>query len=278
MALSLELIRRTADRVAASHGLDVVEIEYRGGNKHRLLRIFIEKNREERGRLAEEARAHPENRAEAGTRETVPAHLDGVALDQLAWVTHEDCERFSRDFGTLLDVEDLVPGTEYTLEVSSPGLDRRLSTPADYQRFHGSLVKVQTFAPVAGNRHWHGRLSEVTNDGIVLDLAAVKQRARKKEAAPAEMAEIAFANIEKANLDPRDLESLGQGSLRFGFAWHVLRTGSRVCSHSCGEKLPHSLCIRFGAGQPTKRFEKREFMASVLYQSIEALEAATRES
>jgi ribosome maturation factor RimP len=127
---------------------------------------------------------------------------EGIALDQLAWVTHEDCERFSRDFGTVIDVEGLVPVDDYTLEVSSPGLDRKLATRADYERFQASPVKVQTFSPVAGNRHWLGKLTEVRPEGIVLDLTAKKQKAGKKGPAPVQTIEIAFANIEKANLAP----------------------------------------------------------------------------
>ena len=73
-------------------------------------------------------------------------------------MTHEDCAAFSRDFGVLLDVEDLVPGAEYTLEASSPGLDRKLTRPEDFERFAGCLVKVQTFEPIRNNRHWQGRL------------------------------------------------------------------------------------------------------------------------
>jgi ribosome maturation factor RimP len=226
MALSLDEIRRTADRVAASHGLDIVEIEYLGGPKQRVLRVFIEKNRQERARLAEQAcvvaatvesssvrepdeEQRPEKRR-AGQRAGKVTAEDGdqiaIAplrhdLDQLAGVTHEDCERFSHDFGTVLDVEELVPGTEYTLEVSSPGLDRRLTGRADYQRFEGSLIKVQTRNPIAGNRHWQGRLTQVTAEGVVLDLTATKQRSKKKGIA-AETIEIGIANIEKANLIP----------------------------------------------------------------------------
>src|SRR6201996_7908788 len=157
MALSIEEIRRTADRVAASHGLDVVEIEYLGGNKHRVLRVFIEQNADQRARRAQEA---------SDQNLLGNLGLEGIALDQLAWVTHEDCERFSRDFGTVIDVEDLVPASEYTLEVSSPGLDRKLETRSDYERFQASPVRVRTFTPVAGNRHWQGRLTEVRPEGI----------------------------------------------------------------------------------------------------------------
>jgi ribosome maturation factor RimP len=193
MALSIEQLRHTADRVAASHGLEVVEIEYLGGSKHRVLRVFIEQNAEQRARKTREA-------AEQNLLEHLEA--EGIALDQLAWVTHEDCERFSRDFGAVIDVEGLVPVDAYTLEVSSPGLDRKLATRADYERFQASPVKVQTFTPVAGNRHWLGKLTEVRPEGIVLDLTARKQKPGKKGPVPAHTVEIAFANIEKANLAP----------------------------------------------------------------------------
>jgi ribosome maturation factor RimP len=167
MALNLDQIRATAQRVAASHGLDVVEVEYQGGGgKHRVLRIFIEKDAGHRARLAEVAKA-----GEAGTP-------SGVEVDQLAGITHEDCQQFSQDFGTVLDVEELIPGAEYTLEVSSPGLDRKLHGEPDYLRFAGSLVKLQTFEPVAGNRHWRGRLTEVKEHGLVLDLSAKNKRAK----------------------------------------------------------------------------------------------------
>ena len=198
MALSLEQIRHTADRVAASHGLEVVEIEYLGGAKQRILRVFIEQNAEQRALRAAEAATAP------GAEQTLVRQLesDGVALDQLAWVTHEDCERFSRDFGTVIDVENLVPASDYTLEVSSPGLDRKLEIRSDYERFQASPVKVRTFTPVAGNRHWQGKLIEVKPEGIVLDLTAKKQKGSKKAQAPVQTIEIAFANIEKANLAP----------------------------------------------------------------------------
>ena len=196
MALNMEQIRQTADRVAASQGLEIVEIEYLGGSKHRVLRVFIEQNAEQRARRAEEARSQEDSGQSK--------HLltEGIALDQLAWVTHEDCERFSRDFGTVIDVEGLVPVDEYTLEVSSPGLNRKLASRADYERFQASPVKVQTFAPVAGNRHWLGKLTEVKPEGIVLDLAARKQKGNKRGPLPVQTVEIAFANIEKANLAP----------------------------------------------------------------------------
>lgn len=192
MPVNLDQIRATAERVAASHGLDVVDVAFQGAGKHRNLQVFIEKNAEGRARLAELA----------GSEGALPS---GVDIDRLAGVTHEDCEAFSRDFGTVVDVEDLIPGAEYTLEVSSPGLDRRLYRLADYQRFRGGLVKLGTFEPVAGNRHWTGRLTEVKDTSIVLDLSAggQKGKARKKAAAvQSQSVEIELANIEKASLVP----------------------------------------------------------------------------
>ena len=189
MALQLETIRATADRVAASHQLDVVDLEFTGGAKHRLLRVFLEKDAAARAKLAEQAASDEE----AGLPK-------GVPVETLSGTTHEDCANFARDFGTVLDVEDLIPGAEYTLEVSSPGLERKLLKPADYDRFKGSLVKVQTFTPVENNRHFTGRLTAVENNTATLDLAAVKQKAKAKKTLTAQTVEIAFSNIEKANL------------------------------------------------------------------------------
>ena len=86
-------------------------------------------------------------------------------VEQLSGITHEDCAEFSKDFSVLLDVEDLVPGGEYTLEASSPGLDRKLSKAEDFERFRGSLVKIQTFEPIRNNRHWQGRLIQGSGSG-----------------------------------------------------------------------------------------------------------------
>jgi ribosome maturation factor RimP len=122
-------------------------------------------------------------------------------VDQLSGVTHEDCAAFSRDFGVLLDVEDLVPGAEYTLEASSPGLDRKLSRAEDFERFQGCLVKVQTFEPIRNNRHWQGRLTAGAGKTITLDLNAVKQNSKSRKAGVSTV-EIALGNIEKAQLVP----------------------------------------------------------------------------
>jgi len=170
MALDVERVREIADRVAASSGLEVVEVEILGGGKARMLRVFLDK-------------------ASAGT-------------DPLAGVTHEDCANFSREFGTILDVEDVMPGS-YTLEVSSPGLDRKLIKAADFTRFTGSRMKLTTRQPVGNNRNFEGRLESFTDGRLTPDLSVASHKSRKKMGAAAgEKIEIEFANVEKANLVP----------------------------------------------------------------------------
>lgn len=191
MAVKLDQIRSTAERVAASFGLEIVDLELQGAGKSRALRVYLEKDAAGRAKLAE--------MAESGEGDLLPK---GVPAEMLSGVTHEDCGRFAQDFGTVLDVEDLVPGAEYTLEVSSPGLERKLSKRADYERFKGSLVKLQTFTPVNENRQWRGRLKALKDDVVTLDLSAVKQKGKAKKATEELSIEIALANIEKANLVP----------------------------------------------------------------------------
>jgi ribosome maturation factor RimP len=172
MALDVERVREIAERVALSSGLEVVEIEFLGGGKARMLRVFLDK-------------------PAAGT-------------DPLAGVTHEDCANFSREFGTILDVEDAMPGS-YTLEVSSPGLDRKLIKAADFTRFTGSRLKLSTRQPVGvdNNRHFEGRLESFKDGRLTLDLSVASHKSRKKMGAVAgEKIEIEFANVDKANLVP----------------------------------------------------------------------------
>jgi ribosome maturation factor RimP len=156
--MEIDHIREITERVAASQGLEVVEVELRGGGKARMLRVTI---------------------------------------DKPAGVTHEDCANVSRELGTILDVEDAVPGGSYTLEVSSPGLDRKLLKASDYERFAGSRVKLMTREPIEGSRHFEGRLHGIQDGRIRLERIA--SRKNKQEAG--EM-EIALANVEKANLVP----------------------------------------------------------------------------
>ncbi len=170
MALDVDRIREIAERVAASSGLEVVEVEFLGGGKARMLRVFLDR----------------------------PA----AGADPLAGVTHEDCANFSREFGTILDVEDVMPGS-YTLEVSSPGLDRKLIKAADFTRFTGSRMKLMTRQPVGNNRHFEGRLESFKDGRLTLDLSVASHKSRKKMGeAAGEKIEIEFANVEKANLVP----------------------------------------------------------------------------
>jgi ribosome maturation factor RimP len=170
MALDVERVREIADRVAASSGLEIVDVEFLGGGKARMLRVFLD-------------------RPAAGT-------------DPLAGVTHEDCAHFSREFGTILDVEDVMPGA-YTLEVSSPGLDRKLVKPTDLMRFTGSRLKLTMRQPINGNRHFEGRLEKFEDGRLTLDLSVASHKSRKKMGETAgQKIEIEFANVEKANLVP----------------------------------------------------------------------------
>src|SRR5579863_860281 len=170
MALDVDRVREIADRVAASNNLEVLEVEVLGGGKARMLRVFLDKP------------------------------LAGS--DPMAGVTHEDCANFSREFGTILDVEDAVPGS-YTLEVSSPGLDRKLVKAADFTRFTGSRMKLMTRQPVNNSRHFEGRLESFHDGRLTLDLSVASHKSRKKMGAQAgQKIEIEFANVEKANLVP----------------------------------------------------------------------------
>jgi ribosome maturation factor RimP len=181
MAVDTEKVREIAERVARDLALELVDVEFRGGagKQGRILRITIDR---------------PGDGAEAAIG-----------------VTHEDCANVSREVSTILDMEDAVPGGEYVLEVSSPGLDRRLSRPKDFERFIGSRVKLMTREPVGvterskGNRHFEGRLEAIRNDRLVVDVAALKRSYRPKPGhkAPApQRIEIELSNVERANLVP----------------------------------------------------------------------------
>ena len=180
-----------AERVAATYGMDVVDVEFQGNAKFRTLRVFLEKTEAERAKLIEAAAA-----------EGADLLPKGVPAESLSGVTHEDCARFAQDFGPLLDVEDVVPGAEYTLEVSSPGLERRLTTAKEFTRFTGSLIKVKTTEPLNGNKQWQGRLESFTDDRLTLDLSAVKQKGKAKKAAAEERIVILRSQVEKAHLVP----------------------------------------------------------------------------
>jgi ribosome maturation factor RimP len=153
--MELEKIRGAAERVARSLGLEVFDVEWKIG-KQRLLRVYID-------------------------RLPGPQNPEGLG------VTHKDCERVSEQLSVILDVEDLVPGPSYLLEVSSPGLDRKLIKPADYERFVGRLAKIWLNEPIEKQAYLEGRLAGYA-DGIV------KVAVRDREL------ELPYTGIKKANL------------------------------------------------------------------------------
>ncbi len=145
--MDLERIREAAERVARSAGTEVVDVEWKVG-RQRFLRVYIDK---------------PEG------------------------ISHKDCESVSNQLSVILDVEDLVPGASYILEVSSPGLDRKLLKPEDYERFTGRLAKIWLNEPVENAKYFEGRLAGYA-DGMVR--VTVHER----------MVTLPFADIRKANL------------------------------------------------------------------------------
>ena len=174
MAFDLDKVRQIAERVAGSSGLEVVEVEVCGLGMHRTLRVFVDR----------------------------PGALP--AADRPDGVTHEDCSKFSREFGTIVDVEDAFPGGSYVLEVSSPGLDRKLTKAADFERFRGRRVKLMTREPVNNNRHFEGKLESFENGKLLLDLSAARKNKKKMRPKDGEAlnVEIELRNVEKANLVP----------------------------------------------------------------------------
>jgi ribosome maturation factor RimP len=153
--MDLEKIRDAAERVARSLGLEVFDVEWKIG-KQRLLRVYIDR-------------------------------LPGPANPEGSGVTHVDCERVSEQLGVILDVEDLVPGPGYVLEISSPGLDRKLIRPTDYERFVGRLAKVWLNQPVENQKYLEGRLAGYL-DGTVKLTVGDRQL------------EVPYTGIKKANL------------------------------------------------------------------------------
>jgi ribosome maturation factor RimP len=173
MGFELDQVREIVERVATGSGLEVVEVELRGAGKARMLRIVIDR-----------------------------IHGPAASIDSTpGGVTHEDCANLSREVGTILDVEDVIPGNSYLLEVSSPGLDRKLLRAADYERFAGSRVKLKTRTPVNGNQHFEGRLQSFHEGRLTLEISASGKKARAGDSAPRTL-EIELANVEQANLVP----------------------------------------------------------------------------
>lgn len=127
--LIIEKIRAIAETVANAENLELVHVEMIGAAKNPTLRIFIDKP-------------------------------DGVTLD--------DCSNVSRQMSQILDADDFIP-TAYTLEVSSPGLERELYSLKDFEKYAGNLAKVKTKHPINGQKNFRGRIMEVKGEEIFFE-------------------------------------------------------------------------------------------------------------
>jgi len=150
MSDAAEQIRRILDPILESMGLSLWEMELQKQGPQLLLRIYIDRE------------------------------LGGVTLN--------DCETVSRDLAAVLDVEDIIPRA-YTLEVSSPGLDRTLSKPEHFVRFTGSMVKIKTYQPMNGQKVFRGKLLGLVEGTVTMELEA------------GTVLEIPMINIAKASLE-----------------------------------------------------------------------------
>ena len=139
----LERVRDAAARVAASYGLDIFDVELRREGGQQVLRVVLD-------------RPGPNRTAE-----------ESVSLD--------DCARVSEELSAILDVEDVVPADRYTLEVSSPGLDRPLRHAEDYRRFAGRRAKVVLSEPVARQTAFTGRVLGIEGDDVLFESEGGKQ-------------------------------------------------------------------------------------------------------
>lgn len=154
--MNLEKIREAAERVARSEGLEVVDVEWKVG-RDRFLRVYIDR-----------PWPPPEQQGADGSGEAAesPAAVGGIS--------HRECEAVSQQLSVILDVEDLIPGgARYTLEVSSPGLDRKLMRESDYRRFAGRLARITLHEPVEGQKFFEGRLAGLADGNVQL---AIKDR------------------------------------------------------------------------------------------------------
>jgi ribosome maturation factor RimP len=133
-----------AERVGASEGIEIVNVELVGGGGNRVLRITIDR----------------------APRAPGDARPEGVS--------HADCEFITQQVGTILDMEDVIPGGHYRFEVTSPGLERKLIKPRDFERFIGHQVKVALRQPVENQRHWVGALKGFAEGIVTLEPAPGK--------------------------------------------------------------------------------------------------------
>jgi ribosome maturation factor RimP len=174
--VNLEKIRAAAERVARSEGLEIVDVEWKVG-KQRFLRVYID-------RLPQKIAA-PDS---VMTAEVAGSEV--LAGDPDPKISHADCERVSQQLSVILDVEDLIEGPGYILEVSSPGLDRALKKPGDFERFTGRLAKITTSEPIGDAKFFEGRLAGFADGKVKMELKGREAR----------VVEIPLEGIRKANL------------------------------------------------------------------------------
>lgn len=176
--MNLDKIREAAERVARSEGLEVVDVEWKVG-KQRFLRVYIDRV--------------PSGTAgtESGSSDVAAGESEAAeASDPYPKVSHADCEKVSKQLSVILDVEDLVPGPGYVLEISSPGMDRSLTKAADFARFTGRLAKISTIEPVGDAKFFEGRLKGFADGRVRMELKGKAAR----------VVELPLENIRKANL------------------------------------------------------------------------------
>ncbi len=173
--MDLEKIRGAAERVARSEGLEIVDVEWKVG-KQRFLRVYIDRVPKPAAAISDAA-----------------GHLGGedAASDPYPKISHSDCQLVSQQLSVILDVEELIPGPAgYTLEVSSPGMDRALKKPADFERFRGRLAKISTSELVGEAKFFEGRLAGFADGKVRMELQGKEART----------VEVPLEAIRKANL------------------------------------------------------------------------------
>ena len=132
IGMDRDRIRQLVAEAVEGQGYELVDLELKGAGNNSILRIYIDR---------------PEG------------------------ISHSDCGLVSEQVGTVLDVEDVIP-YKYTLEISSPGLDRKLVKESDFSRFSGKLAKIQTRIPLQRQKVFKGRLRGLRDGNVVLELPA----------------------------------------------------------------------------------------------------------
>jgi ribosome maturation factor RimP len=161
----IDKVTAIAERVAALEGMEIASVELAGAGRNRVLRVYIDRP---------------------------PAPGETVPLDQPYGVSLGDCELMSHKLGEVLDAdENIIPGEGYQLEVSSPGVERKLTKPRDFERFRGHKVKIRLREPLENQKVWRGTLGSF--DGSVIHLAAT---APVKTSLDIQLAQVERANVE----------------------------------------------------------------------------------